>query len=77
MSKKDHIDLHAQHAKKTIHTKEAKEKSRKARQTSEYREKMRKWATKPEIKDMLSKRAKKQWANEEYKNYREEAPFFL
>jgi len=69
MSKQDHLKLHTEMIAKTLHTKEAKEKARQAHKHPEYRKKVSQIMSTPEMKKMLSSRAKKQWQNEEYKEY--------
>ncbi|KKW05274.1 MAG: gyrase subunit B protein, partial [Candidatus Kaiserbacteria bacterium GW2011_GWC2_49_12] len=64
-----HFFFHTTCLEKTLHSPEAREKSRKVRQSSEFREKIRAIMTQPEMRAMLSKRAKKQWENPEYKEY--------
>jgi len=53
----------------TLHTPEAKEKARQIHNTTAYREKIRAIMTTPAKRRMLSRRAKKQWLDEEYKKY--------
>ncbi|MBI4038601.1 intein-containing DNA gyrase subunit B [Candidatus Daviesbacteria bacterium] len=69
LSKEEHLRYHHQHLKMTLHRPDVKEKARKLHQTSKYREKIRKIMTQPQMRKMLSERAKKQWENEEYKQY--------
>ncbi len=69
MKNREHLLYHTTLLEKTLHSKEIKEKSRKAHRSTRYREKMRKIMTTPEIKKILSQRARKQWENDEYKNY--------
>ena len=69
INKSEHMDLHSRMLKFTLHRKDVKEKSKKAHQTLEYKEKVRKIMTTPKMRRMLSMRAKKQWKNEEYKEY--------
>jgi len=69
ISKENHLFLHTQNLDKTLHSEESKEKSRKAHQTPEYKRKVREWATQPKVRKMLSRRAKKQWENKNYKEY--------
>lgn len=69
MPKEGHMILHTRCLKKTLHTEHAKEKARKAYKRLEYRKKISEWAKQPEIRDMLSKRAKEQWKNGEYKKF--------
>ena len=67
ISKEKHLDLHRKMAQYNLQTKEVLEKLRELRKTPEYREKVRK--TLLSMKEELSKRAKKQWENTEYKEY--------
>jgi len=69
MNKKEHLKLHAEVIERTLHTEEAKEKARRAHRKKEYREKMSKVMSTPEMRKMLSRRARKQWEDEEYKGY--------
>ncbi|MBU4512845.1 DNA topoisomerase (ATP-hydrolyzing) subunit B [Patescibacteria group bacterium] len=69
MTKKEHMDLHAKMVEKTILREDIKEKCRKIHQTAEYQAKISKIMSTPEMREMLSKRAKKQWENEDYKRY--------
>ena len=72
MTGENHMALHRGMLEKTLHRSDVKEKTKKIHQTSEFREKMRKIMLQPEIRKMLSDRAKKQWENEEYKNFMSE-----
>jgi len=69
MKKDEHLALHRQMLEFTIHREDVKEKARKAHLTKEYREKIRAIMSTPEMKEELSKRAKKQWEDEDYKKY--------
>ncbi|MBU4308617.1 MAG: intein-containing DNA gyrase subunit B, partial [Nanoarchaeota archaeon] len=69
MEKSDHLILHTEHLEKTLHREDVKEKSRQTHRTLEYREKISKWAKQPKVNEMLSKRAKEQWQNQEYKEF--------
>jgi len=69
LTKIEHMDLHAQMCKKTIHREDVKQKSKEAHKTPEYREKISKLMSTPEMRKKLSDRAKKQWENEDYKDY--------
>ena len=69
MSKEEHLILHTEHLDKTIHREDIKEKAKLAHQTTEYKEKISNWAKQPEMNTMLSIRAKKQWENDEYKEF--------
>ncbi len=65
LTKEEHLAFHRTHADKTLRSPEVLEKLRKIRQTPEFRENIRKKIL--AMKDELSKRAKVQWENEEYK----------
>lgn len=67
LNKIEHLELHKKHAKKTLHRPEVFAKLRKLRQSPEFRTKMSK--TMLSLKEELSKRAKQQWQNEDYKKY--------
>ena len=67
MEKEEHMEYHRKMIALSLHTEEAKEKSRKIHQSKEYKEKIRKIMNEPKMKKMLSDRAKKQWQNEDYK----------
>lgn len=69
MPKLKHFFYHTKFLEKTIHRDDIKEKARQAHKLQEYREKIRQIMTTPEMRRMLSERAKKQWENEEYKQY--------
>ncbi len=69
MSRKEHMEYHTKMLEKTLHREDVKQKSREAHQKPEYKEKIRKIMSTPEMKKMLSERAKKQWENDEYKEY--------
>jgi len=69
MTKKDHLQLHANILPKTIHSVEAKQKAREAHKTPKYRNKISKIMSTPKMKKMLSTRAIKQWQNPEYKEF--------
>jgi len=69
MTKDEHLKLHAEMVEKTLLRDDVKQKAREAHKKPEYREKIRKIMSAPAMKEMLSKRAKKQWKNEEYKKY--------
>ncbi|MEX2410206.1 MAG: hypothetical protein WD607_02340, partial [Candidatus Paceibacterota bacterium] len=73
MNKEDHLKLHQKHAKKTLHTEEVYEKLRKLKRTSEFRKKMSERMLRPETRELLSRNAKKQWENDDYKNYMKES----
>ncbi|MDP2741729.1 MAG: DNA topoisomerase (ATP-hydrolyzing) subunit B [bacterium] len=69
MGKEEHMEYHRKLAGLTLHTDWAKEKARQAHQTKAYKEKVSQIMNTPEMSAMLSKRAKKQWEDEEYKKF--------
>ena len=69
MKKNDHFELHRNHIEKTLHTPEIIEKSRKAKQTKEFKQKMSARMQEPNTRALLSKNAKKQWSDNEYKRF--------
>ena len=69
LPKEEHLILHTEHLDRTLHSEDSKEKARIAHKNSEYREKVREWARQPEVKDMLSKRSRKLWKNQKYKEH--------
>ncbi len=69
MTKEGHLQHHRTHARFTLHTDSAKENARRAHQKKEYKEKISAIMSTPEMKEMLSERAKKQWENDEYKQF--------
>ncbi len=69
LTKEEHLLIHAQNLKKTLHRLDSIEKSKVAKQSNEYRQKVRDWASTPEMRKILSDRAKEQWKDENYKEY--------
>ena len=69
LGKNEHLILHTQHLEKTLHRKDVKEKAKQTHQTEEYRNRVKEWTTKPGVKKMLSDNAKKQWGNNDYKEF--------
>jgi len=69
LPKEQHLILHTENLDKTLHSAETKEKARIAHQDEEYRKRISEWAKSPEVNKMLSENAKKQWQNEEYKQF--------
>jgi len=68
MGKDEHLDLHRRHISKTLHTQEAVEKCNRIKRSPAYRKKISK-IIKGNYSQMLSKKAKKQWEDENYKAY--------
>jgi DNA gyrase subunit B len=69
LSYEQHMNFHYDYIGHTLRRPDVVEKSIRTRQTKEYREKVRRIMLKPEMKKMLSNRTKKQWQDENYKNY--------
>ncbi|MDP2967544.1 MAG: DNA topoisomerase (ATP-hydrolyzing) subunit B [bacterium] len=69
MSKMEHLYYHGKIARQNLFREDVQEKIRRIHQSKEYREKIRTTMLKPEMRKMLSERAKKQWEDEEYKQY--------
>jgi DNA gyrase subunit B len=69
LSKKEHLSLHKEFLKVSLHRPDVKEKVARLHQTSEFREKIRQAMTAPAMRKILSDRAKKQWQDNGYKQY--------
>lgn len=69
MSNMEHLYYHGKIARQNLFRKDVQEKIKKIHQSKEFREKVRKTMLKPEMREILSKRAKKQWEDEGYKQY--------
>ena len=69
LSYEDHMAVHYRYIENTLQRPDVIARSIKTRQTKEYREKVGKMMLKPEMRAILSVRAKKQWQNEEYKEF--------
>ena len=69
LGKEDHLKVHQEHLAHTLHREDVKEKCRKIKQSEEFRQKMSLRMQEPAMREMLSKRAKKQWEDETYKAY--------
>ena len=68
ISKEDHLKLHSEIVEKTIGRPDIKQKVAQLHKTHAFREKLKLSMSTPEMRKILSKRAKKQWENKEYKN---------
>jgi DNA gyrase subunit B len=68
MTKQGHLDLHKNHAARTLHRKDVIEKCNRIKRTSEYRQKISR-IMKEKLGGILRDRAKKQWADEDYKAF--------
>ena len=69
VTKDEHLEIYRRLAKRTLLRPDVLEKLRKLRQTPEYKNKIREKMLSPAMRKLLSERAKKQWANGEYKKY--------
>lgn len=69
LTKEGHLKVHREMAHKTLHRPDVIEKMRLLHKTPEFREKIRKAMTEPAMRKLLSERAKKQWQNQEYKEF--------
>jgi DNA gyrase subunit B len=69
LTRKEHLKLHSNEAKRNLSRPEVLEKLAKLRKTPEFREKIRKAMLRPEMRKLLSERAKKQWLNPSYKKF--------
>ncbi len=67
LTKEEHMALHSFYAEKNLKREDVLEKLRQIRKTPEFRNKIRQKIL--AMRDELSKRAKAQWENEEYKKY--------
>ncbi|MEE6210287.1 DNA topoisomerase (ATP-hydrolyzing) subunit B [Salarchaeum sp. III] len=73
LPKGEHLELHREHAEKTLHTEEVREKLRELRQSDEFREKMSERMQEDDTVEILREQAKEQWADEEYAEFMREA----
>ncbi|MBM3257757.1 MAG: DNA topoisomerase (ATP-hydrolyzing) subunit B [Candidatus Nealsonbacteria bacterium] len=69
MDKIKHLYYHGKIARQNLLRKDVQEKIRAFHKSEEYREKVRTAMLRPEMRKILSKRAKEQWENENYKQY--------
>ena len=69
LTKEQHLTIHRELAEKTLNRPEVREKLRLLRQTPSFRKKVSLTMSSPEMKKMLSERAKKQWQDNEYKEF--------
>lgn len=69
LTKEEHMNLHSRFCENNLKRPEVLEKLRKLRSTKEFREKISKIMKSPKTSKILSKNAKKQWGNREYKEF--------
>ncbi|SNR51712.1 DNA topoisomerase (ATP-hydrolyzing) subunit B [Halorubrum vacuolatum] len=67
LPKDEHLQLHREHATRTLHTEEVFEKLRELKRTDEFREKMSERMQREETVELLREQAKKQWEDDEYR----------
>jgi DNA gyrase subunit B len=67
LDKEEHLEIHRNFARLTLHRPEVIEKCRKLKQEESYRKKMS--IKMKSMRGLLSERAKKQWENPDYKEY--------
>ncbi|MBI2633736.1 MAG: intein-containing DNA gyrase subunit B, partial [Parcubacteria group bacterium] len=67
ISKEEHLRYHSEILEKTIHRTDVKEKIKELHKTPEFREKIRQAMLQPQTRELLSRNAKKQWEDKNYK----------
>ena len=67
LPKDEHLQLHREHATRTLHTEQVFEKLRELKRTDEFREKMSERMQREETVELLREQAKKQWEDDEYR----------
>jgi len=68
LTEEDHLGLHREHCKITLHRKDVIKKCNKIKRTFEYRSKISR-IMKEKLGEILSERAKRQWCDPEYKKF--------
>ena len=69
LPKDEHLALHRAHVSRTLHRPEVIEKCRQIRQSDEFREMMSARMQEPETREVLSKQAKEQWQDADYRAF--------
>ena len=69
MTKEAHLACHSEQAERNLNRPDVLEKLRCIKTSKEYREKISRTMSQPKMRQMLSKRAKTQWSNPEYKKF--------
>lgn len=69
LSGEEHLGLHKKILEFTLHRPDVKKKVAKLHQTLKFRDKIRRAMTTPQMRKMLSDRAKKQWQDDDYKQF--------
>lgn len=65
----DHLELHRRHVAKTLHRPDVLEKLRAKKRSPKFRDRMSRRMCQPETRTILSRQARKQWEDEDYKRY--------
>jgi len=73
LPKNEHLELHREHAERTLHTEAAKTKAKEVRQSDAFREKMSQRMQEEETVRVLREQAKEQWEDDSYREYMREA----
>ncbi|HVP39142.1 MAG TPA: DNA topoisomerase (ATP-hydrolyzing) subunit B [Candidatus Saccharimonadales bacterium] len=69
LTKEEHLELHRQHAGATLHRPDTVEKCRGIRKSDEFRARMSQRMKQPETRVVLSRQAREQWQDEDYKAF--------
>jgi len=69
LSGDNHLSIHRGHASRTLRSPGSQERSRRTRQSEAFRKQLSDKMKEPEMRRVLSARAKKQWSDDEYKQY--------
>jgi DNA gyrase subunit B len=73
LPKGEHLELHREHAEKTLHDDEVQEELRELRQSEAFRKMMSARMQEEETAELLREQAKEQWEDDEYEEYMREA----
>ena len=68
----EHLELHREHAARTLHTEEAKQKAGETRRSDAFHEKMSRRMQEDGTVEILREQAKEQWDDEELREWRSE-----
>ena len=72
LPKDEHLELHREHAARTLHTEEAKQKAGETRRSDAFHEKMSRRMQEDGTVEILREQAKEQWDDEELREWRSE-----
>jgi DNA gyrase subunit B len=73
LPKAEHLELHREHAAKTLHDDEVQEELRELRRSEEFREMMSERMQEEETVELLREQAEEQWEDDEYEQFMREA----